>query len=78
MMDLIGLVVECLFFAAAIYLFAFARGRIRHRDPDRQQKLEAFRKSNAGWLTILSIGLGAIMLLNIIVHILQLSGDITF
>jgi hypothetical protein len=74
MMDLIGLIVECLFLAAAIYLFAFARGRIRHRDPERQQKLESFRKSNAGWLTILSIGMGIIMLLNIIVHIKQLTG----
>ncbi len=71
-MELIGLVIELIFLALAVYLYLFARGRVKAKDAALQKKAEAFRRDNAGWLRILSLALMAIMAVNIVLHIMQL------
>jgi hypothetical protein len=72
-MDIIGLFVELLLFGIGLYLYLFSRGRVKV-DAKYKDRAEAFRKSNQGWMRILSLGLMAIMLVNIILHIMQMIG----
>ena len=71
-MEYLGLIVEILLFALGVYLYLFARGRIRVKDPARQQRMEDFRVQNAGWMRLLGLALAAVMLLNVVIHIQQL------
>ena len=73
-MEYLGLFFELLILAFAVYLYLFATGRVQARTEKAQQKADAFRESNAGWLRILSLALAAIMLVNVILHIMQLMG----
>lgn len=71
-MEYIGLIVEILFLIFGVYIYLFAIGKAKARDPESQKKAEAFRKANSWWLRMASLALIAIMLINIIVHVQQL------
>ncbi len=71
-MDYVGLTLELLFFALGVYVYLFSRGVFKAKDPDRQARVEAFRKENAGWMRLLGLALAAIMLVNIIFHVADL------
>ncbi len=71
-MDYLGLVLELLFLALGVYVYLFALGKIKFKDPTTAQKAEQFRLQNKGWMRILSIALIAIMALEISIHFYQL------
>lgn len=71
-MEVISLIVELLLLALGVYLYLFSRGMIRSKDPERQKRAETFRKDNALWMRILGLGLAAVMLLNVILHISEM------
>lgn len=72
-MEYLGFLVELLLFALGVYLYLFATGRVRVRNPTAQARAEEFRRGNAGWMRLLGLALAAIMLVNLIVHIMQFS-----
>lgn len=71
-MEYFGLILEFLFLALGIYLYLFTRGLLKSKDPVMQEKAEAFRQKNAGWMRLLSLALIAVMTLEIILHIRDL------
>ena len=71
-METLSLIVELLLLALGVYLYLFSRGMIRSKDAERQQRAEKFRKENALWMRILGLGLAAVMLLNVILHVSQM------
>ncbi len=71
-MDILGLIVELLLFALGIYLYLFARGKIKFGDEAQRQKSETFRQQNAIWMRLGGLALAAIMLVNIIAHLGEL------
>lgn len=71
-MEYIGLIAEILFFALGVYVFLFSRGVFKSKNPERQARVEEFRKDNATWMRYLGLALAAIMLLEIILHIRDL------
>lgn len=73
-MEFIGLFVELLILAAAIYLYLFSIGRLKVKDLAAQKKAEQFRKANGSWLRIMALALMAIFSLNIFAHIGELLG----
>jgi len=73
-MDILGLLLEFVFLAFAVYLYLFSRGMIQVSDPERSKKAEAFREKNGGWLRILSLALAAVMFLNVMLHIQEMMG----
>ena len=71
-MEFTGLIIEILLFGVALYLYLFSIGKVSSGRDDMQQKANEFRRENAGWLRIFSLGLMAIMLVNIAIHIMDL------
>jgi hypothetical protein len=71
-MEWIGLFFEFTFLALGVYVYLFSRGLIQFSNPDHRAKAEAFREQNKSWMRILSLGLIAIMSINIFLHITQL------
>jgi hypothetical protein len=71
-MEYIGLLFEALFLIFGIYVYLFARGIVRSRNPELQKKAEAFRSANALWLRLVGLAIIAIMGLNLFLHIQQL------
>ena len=73
-MDILGLVVELLLLALGIYLYLFSLGKIRFGDEQNRERSETFRKQNAGWMRLAGLALAAVMLVNVVVHIMQMMG----
>lgn len=71
-MEYIGLIIEILFLGLGIYLYLFSIGQLNSADPKAQERASEFRNRNGSWLRIASLGLIAIMLINVILHIQQL------
>lgn len=71
-MDYLGLLFEFIFLGIGIYLYLFVRGFIKQKDPDKQAKMDEFRKQNGWWLRMAAIALMAVMTLNIAMHIRDL------
>lgn len=71
-MEFLGLIVELLLLVLGIYLYAFARGMITIKDPERAERTERFRQENATWMRFLGLALAAIMLVNVVMHLGQL------
>ncbi|PSR11039.1 MAG: hypothetical protein DA408_04855 [Bacteroidetes bacterium] len=71
-MDILGLIAEILLAALGVYIYLFARGFVKITDPRRSEQAAAFRDQNAGWMRLLGLGLAAIMLLNVFLHLRQL------
>ena len=71
-MEYLGLLFEILILAFAFYLYLFSTGRVQAKTQEAQERADAFRKSNGGWMRILSLALAAIMLVNVYLHLKQL------
>lgn len=76
-MEFLGLIVEILLLALGVYLYLFARGIIKVKDPERRERAESFRQHNATWMRLLGLALAAIMLMNVILHISQLFSSVS-
>lgn len=68
-MEQLGFVFELLLLALGVYMYLFARGVIKTKDPERKERVDAFRKNNAGWMRLLGLALAAVMLLNVVVRV---------
>lgn len=68
-MEYIGLLTEIAFLLLGVYLYLFSIGKVKGNDA---KKSAEFHRANKGWLRILSIGLIAIMTINILLHINEL------
>lgn len=71
-MDYLGLLIEFIFLAMGVYIYLFSIGRLRSGDEKVQQRAEAFRRRNAGWMRIGALLLTALMAVNIYLHLVQL------
>lgn len=68
----LGLIFEILLLALGVYLYLFAKGFIKTKDPERKEKVEEFRLANAGWMRLLGLALSAVMLLNVLFSIKEM------
>lgn len=73
-MEIASLLIECLLFALGLYLYLYARGAVRSKNPETQKKMDDFRAANATWMRYLGLALMAIMLINIVLHIREMAG----
>ncbi len=71
-MEYLGLFIEIIFLFIGVYVYLFARGVLKVKNPDTQKRAETFRVKNARWLRIVGLALFAIMAVNIYMHIKQL------
>lgn len=71
-MEYLGLLIELLFLAMGVYIYLFSIGRLRSGDAKTQERAEAFRRRNAGWMRFASLLLIALMVVNIYLHVAQL------
>lgn len=71
-MEYLGLLLEFGFLAMGIYIYLFAIGRMKAATPQAQKRAEDFRRRNSWWLRLASLALIAIVLVNIVLHIMQL------
>ncbi|MCI4647451.1 hypothetical protein [Phaeodactylibacter sp.] len=73
-MEYLGLLMELIFLVFGVYLYLFSIGRVQAGDPESRKKAEAFRQRNAGWMRIGALAIIAIMVVNLYLHFVQLSG----
>ena len=73
-MQAASLVIEVLLFGLGLYLYLFAIGQVRAKDPEVQKKMNEFRAQNKGWMRYGGLALMAIMLVNIVLHIKEIMG----
>ncbi len=71
-MDYTGLLFEFIFLGMGIYLYLVAVGKVEPKEEQARERSKAFRDKNAKWLRPVSLALVAIMLVNIILHIMDL------
>jgi len=71
-MEYLGLIFEIIFLVIGVYLYLFVRGFISQKDPEKQAKMDEFRKENGWWLRLAAIALISVMTINIALHIQQL------
>lgn len=69
-MEFVGLFIELLLLGMATYLYLYASGRIKAKDAEMQKKADDFRKNNS-WMRILALFFMAVMVVNIVMHLLQ-------
>ena len=65
----LSLLTNTIFLGIAVYVYLLSRGLVKPSDEDTRQRLEEFRKDNAGWMRILALLLGALMLVNILFEV---------
>jgi len=70
-MNILGLILEILLLAFAVYVYLFAIGVVMKKDSPNGAKAEELRKSSGRILRILSLLLAAMMLVNIYLHLVQ-------
>lgn len=63
---------ELVLLIAGVYMYLFARGLWKVKDPELQKKAEAFRSKNAWLLRSGGLALTAVMALNLVLHIREL------
>jgi hypothetical protein len=71
-MEYLGLFFELVLLIAGVYMYLFARGFVKAKDPELQKKAEAFRSKNAWLLRSGGLALTAVMALNLALHIREL------
>ncbi len=71
-MEYLGLFFEIIFLIIGIYLYLFVRGFVKQKNPEKQAKMDEFRKENGWWLRLAAIALISVMTINIALHIQQL------
>ena len=64
-MQWLGLITEILFLAMGVYLYLFAIGGIKFKNPDFAGRAEKFRQENRSWLRLAALALMAIMFVNV-------------
>ena len=69
--SVVALIIEILLFAAGAYLYLFARGAFKPKDPEVAARAEKVREENGTWMRIGGLALAAIMLVNIIAHLTE-------
>lgn len=74
MYNYLGLIVEFLFFLGGIYLYMFATGRVTFSNFEAEAKAKKIRKENGTALRILSLGVIAVMFLNLLLNFKELFG----
>lgn len=72
-MELITFIYEFSLLAIGVYMYLFAIGKVQSKDPAMQKKADDFRAKNGTWMRILGLGLMAIMLVNLVLHFMQLT-----
>lgn len=72
-MEYLGLLVELLLLSVGVYLYLFAIGKLKFKDENTRRKAEQFRVENALWLRLGALLLMAVMIVNIFIHISQLT-----
>jgi len=73
-MQVASLVIELLLFGLGLYLYLFAIGQVRAKNPEAQKKMNDFRSQNSGWMRYGGLALMAIMLVNIVLHVRDMMG----
>ena len=73
-MQVASLVIEILLFGLGLYLYLYALGKVRAKDPAVQKKMDDFRSQNKGWMRYGVLALMAIMLENIVLHVGDMMG----
>ena len=68
-----GLVLELIFLAFAVYVYLFSRGFVKFGNAETRKRAEEFRLNNATWMRLLALALIAVMSLNIILHLRDLT-----
>lgn len=74
-MKYIGLLVELILFAFAVYIYLFAIGKMTQSNKIKaadKEKAEAFRQENKSWMKPMSLLLAAILLVEIVLNVKQL------
>ena len=71
-MEYLGLFFELVLLIAGVYMYLFARGFVKAKDPELQKKAETFRSKNAWLLRSGGLALTAVMALNLALHIREL------
>ncbi len=71
-MEYFGLFIEIIFLAIGVYIYLFAAGFLRFKDPEKAAKAEAFRAQNGRWLRLLGLAMAAINLVNVFFHLQHL------
>ena len=69
MFEYAGLIFELLFLGLGIYMYLFATGVVKFKDPAARERAEQFRKQNHVWMRLLALALIAIMGLNVAIHL---------
>lgn len=69
MIQYLGLLIEILLLAVAVYLYLFSIGVAKIKKPGQAEKAEKFRKENGSWLKILALALMAIMFFNVLLSL---------
>jgi hypothetical protein len=69
MIQYVGILVEILLLAVAIYIYLFAIGVTKIKKPGQAEKAEKFIKENGSWLKILALALMAIMFFNVVLSL---------
>ncbi|MFT5834086.1 MAG: hypothetical protein ACI97N_001720 [Cognaticolwellia sp.] len=72
--QILGFVWEIALLGIAIYFYAYMRGFIKGKTPEQEKKINEFRAANK-WLLYITMLLGAIMVLNITLRIIQMMGN---
>ncbi|MEL7221806.1 MAG: hypothetical protein AAGJ93_10835 [Bacteroidota bacterium] len=70
-MNVLGLIVELLLLALGVYVYLFSRGLIQLKDPEREERAQAFRQENGSILRLMSLALAAVMLINLLLRLQQ-------
>lgn len=73
-MQVASLIIEILLFGLGLYLYLYALGKVRAKDPAVQKKMDDFRTQNKGWMRYGGLALMAIMLVNIVLHVGDMMG----
>lgn len=70
-MNILGIIVEILLLALGVYVYLFSRGLIQLKDPEREERAQAFRHENGRILRLMSLALAAVMLINLLLRLQQ-------
>ena len=73
-MQYLALFLEFVILFFAFYVYLFATGKLKVKDPKLNAKAEEFRKDNATWMRLLSLLLIALMSVEIFLNIKSMFG----
>lgn len=73
MADFFGFIYEIALLALGIYIYLFAINKLKYKDAELRKKADAFRIKNGWWLRLLSLLLIAMMVIDLYLHIKQLT-----